>query len=342
MQIVNNTPVIKDLVLIGGGHSHVAVLKKFAMNPLPGLQVTLITRDVHTPYSGMLPGYIAGHYSYDESHIDLRPLAKFCGARLIHASATFLELEKNQVFCGDRPPINYDVLSINTGSTPSHIEVPGSKQYALAVKPINQFLIAWDALMQKVLEQKGEFKVVIVGAGAGGVEVALAAQFHLQQLLREHSLTTEKLRFDIISGNGPILATHNASVQNRFTRVFSERGINVHKGSKAKRVNENTIELVNGESIQADAIIWATHASAPTWYKESGLAVDEQGFIKIDDSLQSVSHKNVFAAGDIATVTNYPRPKSGVFAVRQGPPLYKNIRRALTNRALKKHVPQIN
>ena len=342
MQAIKNTPVIKDLVLVGGGHSHVAVLKKFAMDPLPGLQVTLITRDVHTPYSGMLPGYIAGHYSYDESHIDLRPLAKFCGARLIHASATFIELEKSQVICGDRPPIYYDVLSINTGSTPSHIEVPGSKQYALAVKPINQFLIGWDALMQKVLDKKGEFKVVVVGAGAGGVEVALATQFHLQQLLKNHSLATEKLFFDLISGNGPILATHNASVQRRFMRVFTERGINVRKGGKAKRVNENTIDLDNGESIKADAIIWATHASAPTWYKESGLAVDERGFIKIDDSLQSVSHKNVFAAGDIATVINYPRPKSGVFAVRQGPPLYKNIRRALTNKALKKHVPQIS
>ncbi len=342
LQAAKNTPVIKDLVLIGGGHSHVAVLKKFAMNPLSGLQITLITRDVHTPYSGMLPGYIAGHYSYDESHIDLRPLAKFCGARLIHASATFLELDKQQVICGDRPAFNYDVLSINTGSTPSHIEVPGSKQYALAVKPINQFLNGWDELMQNVLARQGEFKVAVVGAGAGGVEVALATQFHLQQLLKEHSFTSENLRFDLISGNGPVLPSHNASVQHRFARVLSEREITVHKGRKAKRVNENTIEMDNGQSVQADAIIWATHASAPAWYKESGLAVDEGGFIEIDDSLQSVSHMNVFAAGDIASVTNYPRPKSGVFAVRQGPPLYKNIRRTLTNKALKRHVPQIS
>ncbi len=329
-------------MLIGGGHSHVAVLKNFGMNPIEGLQITLITRDVHTPYSGMLPGYIAGHYSYDESHIDLRPLAKFAGARLIHAPATFIKPEEKFVLCGDRPPINYDVLSINTGSTPSHIEVPGSKQYALAVKPINEFLLGWDELMNNAVENKGEFKVVVVGSGAGGVEVALATQFHLQQLLVQNGLSSELLKFELIAGSGPILATHNPSIQKRFRRVLSERNVTIHKGNKAKRVDENKIELESGEIVSADAIIWATHASAPTWYKESGLAVDEKGFVLVNDSLQSVSHKDVFAAGDIATVTNYPRPKSGVFAVRQGPPLYKNIRRALTNKILKKHVPQIS
>ena len=227
MQAANNTPVIKDLVLIGGGHSHVAVLKRFGMNPIPGLQITLITRDVHTPYSGMLPGYIAGHYSYDESHIDLRPLAKFAGARLIHAPATFLELENKQVVCGDRPPIHYDVLSINTGSTPSHIEVPGSKQYALAVKPINEFLLGWEALMQEVLQRKGDFNVVVVGSGAGGVEVALATQFHLQQLLKQQNISTSQLKFDLVSGSGSILATHNASIQKRFRRVLSERSVTI-------------------------------------------------------------------------------------------------------------------
>ena len=342
MQSNKNTPVIKDLVLIGGGHSHVAVLKNFGMNPIPGLQITLITRDVHTPYSGMLPGYIAGHYSYDESHIDLRPLAKFAKARLIHTPATFLQLENKQVICGDRPPINFDVLSINTGSTPSHIEVPGSEQYALAVKPINKFLLGWESLMQNALASKSEFKVVVVGSGAGGVEVALATQFHLQRLMKQHDLPEEQLKFDVVAGSRSVLATHNASIQKRFRRVLAERNVTVHKGSKAQRVGESAIELDTGETLDADAIIWATHASAPGWYKESGLAVDERGFIEIDEYLQSVSHKDVFAAGDISTVSDNPRPKSGVFAVRQGPPLYKNIRRALTNKPLKKYLPQIS
>ena len=342
MQRSKNTPVIKDLVLIGGGHSHVVVLKKFGMKPIDGLQISLITRDVHTPYSGMLPGYIAGHYDYDESHIDLRPLAKFANARLFHAPATWIDLDNKQVICGDRPPIRYDVLSINTGSTPSHIEVPGSREHTVAVKPINKFLQAWDDVMQSVLQKKGDFKIVVVGAGAGGVELTLATQFRLQNLLYEHSFPENKLSFNLISSNDTVLPTHNHSVQRRFARLLSQRKVKVHSHTKASYVKENTIELDTGEILHADAIFWVTHASAPAWLKESGLAVDDSGFIKVNDSLQSVSHNDVFAAGDVATVVNYPRPKSGVFAVRQGRPLYKNIKRALTNKPLKKHVPQIS
>ena len=152
---------------------------------------------------------------------------------MVHDSSThlptFLQLEDKQVICGNRPPIHYDVLSINTGSTPSHIEVPGSKENALAVKPINKFLQGWNQLMDKVIQREGDFKVVVVGAGAGGVEVALATQFHLQQLLREHSLSSEKLKFGIITGNTPVLSTHNKSIQKRFRRVLAERAITIHK-----------------------------------------------------------------------------------------------------------------
>ena len=139
----NNFPVVKDLVLIGGGHAHVAVLKRFAMKPVPGLRITLITRDIHTPYSGMLPGYVAGHYDYDDCHIDLGPLARFAGARLYHAEVNGLDIKNRQVLAIGRPNINYDLLSINTGSRPNSINIPGVDEFAIAAKPIDFFLDKW-------------------------------------------------------------------------------------------------------------------------------------------------------------------------------------------------------
>ena len=196
--------------------------------------------------------------------------------------------------------------------------------------------------MKEVLAQKGDYQIVVVGAGAGGVEVALSTQFHLQKLLHRHALPTDKLRFHLICSNGSVLPTHNRSVQCRFMRILTERQVIVHKACTVTEVSTHTLQLDSGNSLHADITIWATHASAPAWYRESGLAVDERGFIQVNSSLQSVSHSDVFAAGDIATVTDYPRPKSGVFAVRQGLPLYKNLKRVLESRRLKKHVPQIS
>ena len=138
-------------MLVGGGHSHVAVLKRFGMRPMPGVRLTVICRETHTPYSGMLPGLVAGHYTFDDAHIDLGPLCRFAGARLYHDEAIGLDLDAQSVQCRDRPPVKYDVLSINTGSTPRTADVPGAAGNVVPVKPINQFMAHWDAMVDRVL-----------------------------------------------------------------------------------------------------------------------------------------------------------------------------------------------
>ncbi len=336
----SETVVIKDLVLVGGGHSHVAVLKRFGMRPLPGLRVTLITRDVHTPYSGMLPGYVAGHYTYDDCHIDLRRLAQFAGARLYHSEVTGLDLTNNKVMCSNRPPVAYDLVSINIGSRPLAIQIPGAADLALPIKPIDRFLDGWERLIRRVIAVEQSFRLAIVGGGAGGVELSLATQCRLQRELKRHGKHDDIIQHDLLTDTSEILLTHNKRVRQKFKRILTERGIRVHTDHRVQAVEPGRLVCENERTVEYDAVIWVTNASAQPWLGDSGLATDEGGFIQVNDCLQSVSHPDVFAGGDIAAVVNHPRPKSGVFAVRHGSPLADNLRRVAQNKPPKPFVPQ--
>jgi len=173
--------IAQDLVLVGGGHAHVHVLKSFGMRPMPGVRVTLVTRDVETPYSGMLPGYVAGHYSFEECHVDLGRLARFAGARLIRDEAIALDPTERSVLCRGHPPIRYDILSIDIGSTPRTDDVPGAAEHTIAVKPIDHFAAEWEALLARAGKMP-RLRLAVVGGGAGGVELALSAQHRLARL----------------------------------------------------------------------------------------------------------------------------------------------------------------
>jgi len=200
-------PVLRDIVLVGGGHSHVGVLKRFGMEPLPGVRLTVICTDSHTPYSGMLPGYIAGHYGYDEVHIDLRRLAEFAGARFFRDEVTGLDREGRLVLCRDRPPVAYDRLSINIGSTPRVNLVEGAAEHAVPVKPIRQFNERWLALLERVRRHVGRMTIAVVGAGAGGVELTLAMQYRLRVELRDLGRAADEPCFHLFSAEERILPT---------------------------------------------------------------------------------------------------------------------------------------
>lgn len=336
----SDVPIIKDLVLIGGGHSHVAVLKRFGMRPVPGIRLTVICRDVHTPYSGMLPGMIAGHYGFDDIHIDLGPLSRFANARLYDDEVTGLDPERRLVFCRGRPPVPYDVLSINIGSTPRVADVPGAAEHAVAVKPIGNFIARWEALRDRVLAQDGKARVAVVGAGAGGVEILFSVQHRLRALLMERGMATDGLEFHLFADRDTILPTHNPRVRDRFMRTAADRGATIHTGERVGEVGPGRLKTEQGNEFQFDEILWVTAAGAASWPGDAGLDVDEAGFIRVTDTLQTLSHRDIFAVGDIATMVNHPRPKSGVFAVREGPPLERNLRRVLLGKPPRPFKPQ--
>ncbi|MEK9965647.1 MAG: selenide, water dikinase SelD [Rhodospirillaceae bacterium] len=332
-------PITRDIVLIGGGHSHVAVLKRFGMKPEPGVRLTLITRDLLTPYSGMIPGYIADHYSAAEAHIDLRPLAAFANARVIHAAASGLYLENNLVRVDGRPPVAFDLVSIDTGSTPSTAGIEDAG-HGLPVKPIDRFLEGYHRLTDEIRGHDGPFHITVAGGGAGGVELTLALSHRLGLAAPGLGKRPGDLRFAIVEAADTLLPGYNRAARCKLARALADRGIAVHTGAGVTQVGPDTVTLADGGVLDSDRTILVTSAGPPHWLADSDVARDDRGFVRVDATLRSPSHPQLFAAGDAASMDGHTLPKAGVYAVRQGPYLAENLRRAARGRPLRSYRPQ--
>jgi len=339
------SPILRDLVLVGGGHSHVGVLKTFAMKPLAGVKVTLVCTDAHTPYSGMLPGYVAGHYGFDEAHLDLVRLCVFAGARFVRAEVTGIDRLTRQVMLRGRPALDYDVLAINTGSTPQTSAATGAGEYAVSIKPVASFNQRWLALLDAVRSGRAPQRIAVVGAGAGGVEMLLAMQHRLRAECQASDVVQAEPVFSLFSASDTVLPTHNPRVQRRFAAILKARGVQVHTAARVSQVSARGVRMESGNGaqavwIEADAVFWLTQAEGGAWLQDTGLALGPSHCVRVNDYLQSVTDPRVFASGDAAHFDSYPLEKAGVFAVRMGVPLASNLRRILLGQPLLPFRPQ--
>ena len=325
MQVV--APHVRDLVLVGGGHSNIQVLKYFGMRFHPGIRLTLISSFMNLPYSGMISGLVAGQYQSDNTHINLERLCQFAGARFIRGEVAGLELEQQRILLLDRPSIRYDLLSLNVGSTS-----PSTFKSAFSIKPIAEFEKNLELLDQTVRENQ---TLSIVGSGAAGLEMSFALKARYQEKLRINLVGQE-----LLSGLSP-------RATQRILNKMKFKGISFIEGY-ATQFKDQTLSFRNRPSIETDYVVEATGAASYAWIKDSGLSVDNTGFVKVDRYLKSVSHSTVFAVGDVACLEGQERPKSGVFAVREGKKLVHNLVAALYKkqlkpyRAQKKHLSLIN
>ena len=331
-------PTYKDLILVGGGHSHALVLKMWAMKPIPGVRLSLVSPQVLTPYSGMLPGLIAGHYRFDETHIDLAKLCRFANARFIQAAITEIDLVAKELCFDGRVPLGFDVLSINTGIGPD-LRVPGAQTFSTPVKPIAKFYPRWIALRDALAEDKSKepYRIAIVGGGAAGLELILAMHFALVNDVR----IKRPLQFSLIQQGEGLPEGHPKAIHAKVAKILAKTHIAVFPHCRVKQVRDNCVETEKGQSIPFDSLFWCTNARAAAWPSLSALKTDD-GFIAVNQYLQSPSHDFVFATGDIARQEGSLRPRAGVFAVRQGPALFNNLRRALLKQRLKAFKPQSN
>ena len=331
---MQSSPLLKNLVLVGGGHSHVHVVKSFGMKPMPGVRLTLIGRDIETPYSGMIPGFVAGSYSFDECHIDLARLCAWSGARLIHAQAIGLDRANRQVLLKDRPPVSYDLVSLDVGSSPSMGAIPGAAEHATPVKPIAELGQRWLGFLERIKDWQGALRIAVIGGGAGGVELALAIDHRLRQVARGAEVSVT------LATKGEILSGQAEAARKRMRAIFERRGVRLLENAGTTYIDADAVHLETGERLPVDDVFVVTQASAADWFAGTGLPLDERGFFAVESTLASSGDPTVFAAGDCASVTAHPRPKAGVFAVRHGPPLAENLRRTLLGQAPKPFTPQ--
>ena len=331
----NNTPVFKDIVLAGGGHAHSLLIRQWGMHPLPGVRLTLVSSESMTPYSGMLPGLIAGHYSFEDIHIDLVRLCQWANVRFVMSVVTGIDPENKQLFLKGRPALGFEALSINTGSTPDH-EFPGVEECVIPVKPIAGFWQRWLTLIGKLEQSEQTHNITVVGGGASSVEAVLAMAW----ACRKNPGLKELSKFHLVFQNETILPDYPKRVIKAATNACQQLGIQLHSKFKVSEVSHKKLTGEQGRVLETDYVFWCVQASAPDWPTESGLVCNEDGFIEVNEFLQSVSHPCIFAAGDIAHMSKNPRPKAGVYAVRQAPYLIENINHFLLNTDMKAYVPQ--
>ncbi len=322
-------PAVSDLVLIGGGHTHALLLRRFAMTPLPGLRLTLVNPGPVAAYSGMLPGHIAGHYARDEFMIDLLRLGRSAGARVILDSVTGIDRAAQEIhFASGRAPLGYDLASVDIGITSDLNDLPGFAAHTVPAKPLGPFLEAWNAFVAKALPAP---RIAIVGAGVGGMELAFAASHRLKSAGASPEITV--ICRDAVPGVSP-------SARRRLLAEAAAQGIQIRTGAGAvaaeagagaeSGAGAGAFLLSDGARIKADFLLVVAGARAHPWLAGTGLDLQD-GFIKVTPNLQS-SDPLIFAVGDCAHLTQTPRPKAGVFAVREAPVLEANLRAALSGK----------
>jgi pyridine nucleotide-disulfide oxidoreductase family protein len=297
------------------------------MAPVRNAGITLISPHQHTAYSGMLPGWVAGHYEHEECHIDL---AALCGSGIpFHTSAAcHIDAARKRVLCEDGSEHSYDLLSVDVGSVSALGGIGGASEAGIRVKPMDFHRV--EDLVGRAA--RGEIKrIVIVGGGAAGVELCLA----LRHRTGQGNATPE---FHLVSSSNTPLDGHSFMAKRIIRNSLAP--VQLHLGKHVMRATKDCLFFRDGTKLEFDALVWATGAAAPAWLATSELALDGRGFILVDEHLQSVSHAGVFAAGDAASMREQPCPKSGVYAVRQGPVLAENLWRALQGQPLRIYTPQ--
>ena len=307
------------LVMLGGGHAHALVLSRLKDFLPKGVEVKLVTPyPVHT-YSGMVPGVVAGHYRVPEAQIDLARLCKNAGVALVLDQVAGMDAGGKRVALENSGNLEYDILSLNLGSVPNFSDVPGAREHALGVKPFEAFMQHWEA------QGLSARRIAVAGAGAAGIEMAMAIR---------HRLPSANV---FLYSDRPMFSGALAA---RLSRALERSGVELRSNTAVAALEPGPVVVAQRGRESFDLVLWTAGAAPQPWLRQSGLQTDAAGFVLVDPALRSVSHPDVFAAGDCATLRDAPHPKSGVYAVRHAPVLAANLANLLQGKPMQDYAPQ--
>jgi len=333
----------QHLVLVGGGHAHVQVIKALNAQATPSnLKITLIDAQKSASYSGMVPGCVAGLYTPEDTLLHLEPLADWAGMEFVNDRVIDIDLEQKLVYLmHSENPISFDAISMDIGSTSRDLDiVPGAREYTIPTRPIHKLIERLEDARQELLEESDPTKFVVIGGGAAGIELAMAVSSRWKHSRPELSCT-------VLDGGSELLPQESQAARDRLKQTLEEKNICVRHHCNVKEVTSDAVILSSGAAVPFTHCIWATGAGAHplAWHlsEQRGLETTKHGWIQVQSTLQSTSHPFVFAAGDCASIQyldNGPPPKAGVYAVRAGPVLIENLPRFLEGRPLKEYKPQ--
>lgn len=313
------------LVLLGAGHAHVHVLSQLAKAPLVGVQVVLVAPYPRQMYSDMIPGMVAGHYSVDDCVVPLPELVRRAGVRWLQASVTDFHAEARMVRLDNGMELPFDWASINTGPVQDRDTIeaamPGARTHALFMRPIEGFAALWPRLA--AMGDERALRITVIGGSGGGVEMAMA----LRQRLPRSAVT-------LVCGDHAPGIEYSPPMQARIARALKKRHITVLQ-ENATGFHDGEVQLGCGARLACDVPLIAVGAQAPRWLRDSALALDTQGFVQVNAFQQSTNQPHVFAVGDIGSRTD----RSGVYAVRSGPALMRNLAAAVRNQPLRAQQP---
>ncbi len=326
----------KQVVLLGIGHTNAYVVKEWAQNPIPGCTLTCISKFPTATYSGMLPGTLGRQFSDDEMRIDLQNLVDHAGATLILAETCGLDLENSKVHFSNHDSIPFDALSIGVGSVPAGWKQHAASPLLVPIKPMQTFLSRLSDRLKKASANRNKsLRIAIVGGGVASLEIA----FCLQEQFNKDEVHKDA-KIEIFTTSEHVADGMRSRSVGRIERLLESRGIPVRAQHRVVEVGESEIVQDDGCRHSVDCVIWATGAEAPPVLSALGLETDQRGFIATLPTLQSLSDPRVFAVGDSGTVIQSPSPKAGVYAVRQCPVLWHNLRSLVQGGAMQEFKPQ--